>query len=119
MNYSDLDTSLKLSLELLKLPEIEAAEKFVFHLQDLCSKVTEPSWWDQVYRASTSILLNMAEGLGKSRGYLTANYGVARGSAFESYAALSIGPEAFRELLPELKNLIQLLETRMKDARHC
>ena len=46
---------------------------------------------DQLYRASTSILLNVAEGCGRSlRGEKASFYSIARGSAMECGAALDV-----------------------------
>ncbi len=56
-------------------------------------------WKDQMQRASLSVVLNIAEGLGKGGGYKKGYYLIARGSLFECIAGLLVGPSLFHNLI--------------------
>lgn len=76
----------------------------------------QPRWehlYDQCLRASNSIVLNYAEGIGKIRGYTMSAWLVARGEAYELYGGLSIGNGEFRAIKPKCRQLIALLNGRI------
>lgn len=74
------------------------------------------SWWDQVNRAAMSVLLNIAQGYGKGRGYTQSDFMIARGEAYEVSAALAIGPREITDpLKPKVKELIKTVNERLLD----
>lgn len=76
-----------------------------------------PRWdalFDQAHRASSSAALNFAQGIGKLKGHCGSDWLVSRGELYELYAAFSIGPQPFRDLKPQAKELIGLLDVRLR-----
>lgn len=70
------------------------------------------NWWDQISRSSSSIVLNLAEAYGKGRGYFCNAAMIARGEAYETAAALVIGPKDVCEpLLPLAKQLVEAINS--------
>ena len=98
----------------------------------ICNKIRNPDFFflkDQLRRASSSIILNLAEGAGKWSKRDKANfYRISRGSAFETIAALDlvqayqlISEEKVKKLKDKLNgitkdmhNLIISIERRKK-----
>lgn len=86
-------------------------------VQDLYAFTREtPRWealWDQAQRSSSSVALNYAQALGKLRGFTQNDMLCSRAELMETFAALSIGPEQFRALKPQAKELLALLDSRI------
>ena len=110
----------KASVQTYNVDALEADEFFrkstdlANQVHDLWKHISDnPRWsnlFSQAVRAAESIPLNYAEGQAKLLGYCRAGYLTARGSAYELYAALSIGPESFRALKPTCKVVIASLD---------
>ena len=66
---------------------------------------------EQLKRASLSIVLNVAEGAGKfSKAEQKRYYGIARGSAFECYAAIEAAHVLDLEKSTSLRDAIDLID---------
>lgn len=106
------------SIEALEADDIfNGAVTLAQKVQDLYPFVREvPRWealWDQTQRASSSVALNYSQSLGKLRGFTMNDMLCARAELMEVFAALSIGPEQFRALKPQAKELLALLDSRI------
>jgi four helix bundle protein len=72
------------------------------------------SWYDQITRSSSSVLLNFCEAIGKGKGWYANSLCIARGELYETLASLAIGPkEITEELKPVAKKLSELLADRL------
>lgn len=95
----------------------QAACKLAEAVQELHGFVSEtPRWsslWDQAHRASSSVALNFAQGLGKLKGHCASDWLCARGELAETLAALTIGPPSFKALVPQTKELYRTLDKRL------
>lgn len=93
------------------------ARELASAVQDLYPFVREtPRWenlWDQAQRASSSVLLNWMQGACKLRGFTQNDWLVSRAELAETYAALCLGPQCFRDLKPAAKQLLALLDSRI------
>jgi four helix bundle protein len=70
--------------------------------------------FDQAQRASSSIFLNIFQGYGKVRGFLSNDLLCARAEAFESYAALSLFPKGVGQPIKnQIRELLTLLDERI------
>ncbi len=99
--------------QLSKIMEIGLASEVYKKVLKECSYMNA-DYKDQISRAALSISLNCAEGIGKCRGYVVANYLIARGSAYEVWACLQVAPDELkRAILPSLEECIQLIEQRI------
>jgi four helix bundle protein len=106
------------TVDALELDDVfQRAVKLAEDVQALHAFVSEvPRWaslWDQCQRASSSVALNFAQGCGKLRGFTSNDWLCARAELMETYAALCIGPERFRELKADAKALLALLDSRI------
>ena len=71
--------------------------------------------WDQAARASSSIYLNIMQGYGKLRGFLSNDLLCARAEAYETYAALALFPKADADPIKvKVKEVIRLLDDRIR-----
>jgi hypothetical protein len=118
--FEQLDAAiLKTAADNLEADEFfQKASRFAQDVQALHSYVAEtPRWsslWDQCQRASSSVALNYGQGLGKLRGFTSNDWLCARGELYECYAGLSIGPDSFCALKPAAKELMGLLDWRIR-----
>lgn len=94
----------------------KTALKFAKEIQQLFpGDVNAPTWnwWQQLNRSSMSIYYNAAEF--HARRHILCNK-TARGEAFESVAALTIGPPECEALLPTARRLVTLVEQQLAEA---
>lgn len=113
MNHTDLPTALSLTeFETIHdSPTIQAAKLLhqgITATHNLC--VAEcPRWaslYDQCSRSSSSVYLNLHEAAGRLRGHWLNAMLIARGEAYETAAALAIGPTQWHDLRPLAKQVI-------------
>src|SRR5215207_7761210 len=102
----------------MRQDELQLAKRLHEGIRDAWSYCAErprwQSWWDQMNRASMSVVLNCSQGYGKGRGYLTSDLMIARGEAFEVAAGLAIGPKEVTDpLKPTARDLIAALSHRL------
>jgi hypothetical protein len=106
------------SVEALEADDIfQRAVTLAKDVQALYSFVREtPRWealWDQAQRASSSVALNYSQGVAKLRGFTQNDWLCSRAELMETFACLSIGPEQFRALKGQVKELLALLDSRI------
>lgn len=103
--------SLESSIDgLTNLPEYQEANELLNQINPFLYKF--PSHLiDQLSRSSLSILNNISEGYGITRGRMINFYLIARGSAYETYAMI----HAFQLPKDKIITLIKHIEERIKE----
>jgi len=101
-----------------EIPEVTLAKKIQLALQQAHPYVMERprwnNWYDQVSRASLSVLLNISQGYGKARGYFVSDFMIARGELYEVGACISCGPpEICEPLKPLILDLAKIVNQRI------
>lgn len=64
-------------------------------------------------RVAASVALNYSQSLGKLRGFTQNDMLCSRAEGMELYAGLCIGPSQFRDLKPQAKELLAMLDARI------
>jgi four helix bundle protein len=101
-----------------QLEEYQLALLITTKLQEAFPVVAErprwASWYDQISRSSSSVLLNLSEAYGKGKGWFQNSLCIARGELYETLASLAIGPKEITEPLKETaKKLSQILSNKI------
>jgi four helix bundle protein len=101
-----------------QLEEYQLALHITTKLQEAFPFISErprwASWYDQISRSSSSVLLNLSEAYGKGKGWFANSICIARGELYETLASLAIGPKEIAEPLREpAKKLSQILSSRI------
>jgi four helix bundle protein len=101
-----------------QLEEYQLALHITTKLQEAFPLISErprwASWFDQISRSSSSVLLNLSEAYGKGKGWFANSLCIARGELYETLASLAIGPKEVTEPLKEpAKKLSQILSQKI------
>jgi four helix bundle protein len=124
MNRVTMETSAKVTFGFETLDVYRCAVEFVVHAYELAAAVPpgQAALADQLRRASTSVVLNIAEGSGRLRDADAARHrAIARGSAMECAAVLDIcralgfaRAESLEEARSLLVRVVQMLSRMCK-----
>jgi four helix bundle protein len=115
-DYTDeLVATTKHFKELSEYPEfqesVKLAKQLLPHVVGHLPNTVQGSWADQLYRSATSISANISEGVGRmQKSQIIQFFRIARGSAFETIAHLSLSPVQDLDLSEHRKNYSELIK---------